>query len=186
MISAALAILETDEQRNELSEIYETNKNRFYAIAFEHLHNKDDAEDAIQESFLRIAKSPDKFFSIDNNKRINYICIIIRNVSVDFFKKNVKNKNESNELSDDLIYENDISPLENSLLSKVSHTELMSFIKNLPVLQRNVLFLTCLSELSIDETAKILKISKTAVNQRLYLARKSIKEYIEERSKNDE
>ena len=62
----------------------------------------------------------------------------------------------------------------------------MDFIKNLPILQRNVLFLTCLSELSIDETAKILKISKTAANQRLYLARKAIKEYVEERSVRDE
>lgn len=184
MISATLAILETDEQRNELSEIYETNKNRFYAIAFEHLHNKDDAEDAIQESFLRIAKNPDKFFMLSNNQRINYICVIVRNVSVDIFKKNVKS--EADELSEDLMFKNDISPLENSLLNKISHEELMGFIKNLPILQRNVLFLTCLSELSIDETAKILKISKAAVNQRLYLARKSIREYIKERSENNE
>lgn len=184
MISAALAILETDEQRNELSEIYEASKNRFYAIAFEHLHNKDDAEDAIQESFLRIAKSPDKFFALSNNKRINYICAILRNVSVDIFKKNVKT--ETDELSEDLMFQDDISPLENSLLNKVSHEDLMDFIKNLPILQRNVLFLTCLSELSIDETAKILKISKTAANQRLYLARKAIKEYVEERSVRDE
>lgn len=184
MISAALAILETDEQRNELSEIYETNKNRFYAIAFEHLHNKDDVEDAIQETFLRIAKNPDKFFSLSDNKRINYICVILRNVSVDIFKKNVKT--ETDELSEELMFQNDISPLENSLLNKVSHEDLMDFIKNLPILQRNVLFLTCLSELSIDETAKILKISKTAVNQRLYLARNSIREYIKERGKNNE
>lgn len=184
MISATLAILETGEQRNELSEIYETNKNRFYVIAFEHLHNKDDAEDAIQESFLRIAKNPDKFFMLSNNQRINYICVIVRNVSVDIFKKNVKS--EADELSEDLMFKNDISPLENSLLNKISHEELMGFIKNLPILQRNVLFLTCLSELSIDETAKILKISKAAVNQRLYLARKSIREYIKERSENNE
>lgn len=184
MISATLAILETGEQRNELSEIYETNKNRFYAIAFEHLHNKNDAEDAIQESFLRIAKNPDKFFMLSNNQRINYICVIVRNVSVDIFKKNVKS--EADELSGDLMFKNDISPLENSLLNEISHEELMGFIKNLPILQRNVLFLTCLSELSIDETAKILKISKTAVNQRLYLARKSIREYIKERSENNE
>ena len=184
MISATLAILETGEQRNELSEKYETNKNRFYAIAFEHLHNKNDAEDAIQESFLRIAKNPDKFFMLSNNQRINYICVIVRNVSVDIFKKNVKS--EADELSEDLMFKNDISPLENSLLNKISHEELMGFIKNLPILQRNVLFLTCLSELSIDETAKILKISKAAVNQRLYLARKSIREYIKERSENNE
>lgn len=55
MISAALAILETEEERNELSDFYEKYKNRFYAIAFERLHNEQDSEDAIQETFLRSA-----------------------------------------------------------------------------------------------------------------------------------
>ena len=47
MISAALAVLESEEQRNELSEIYENNISNFYNIAFQQLHNKHDAEDAI-------------------------------------------------------------------------------------------------------------------------------------------
>ena len=34
MISTALALLETDEQRNVLSEFYQKYKNRFYAIAY--------------------------------------------------------------------------------------------------------------------------------------------------------
>ena len=50
MISAALAILETQEQRNELSEIYEHHKKTFYAIAYSKLQNRPDAEDAIQEA----------------------------------------------------------------------------------------------------------------------------------------
>ena len=62
MISSALAVLKTDEQRNELSEFYEENKSRLYSIAFERLHNRKDAEDVIQESFLGIAYIPENFF----------------------------------------------------------------------------------------------------------------------------
>lgn len=72
--------------------------------------------------------------------------------------------------------------LENTLLETISHDELLGFINNLPVLQKNVLMLTCLSELSISETADVLKISKNTVKQRLYLARKSIKAFIERRN----
>ena len=57
MISAALAVLESEEQRNELSEIYENNISNFYNIAFQQLHNKHDAEDAIQDAFLAIANN---------------------------------------------------------------------------------------------------------------------------------
>ena len=39
MITAALAILQTDEQRTIISDFYQKYKNRFYAIAYEHLHN---------------------------------------------------------------------------------------------------------------------------------------------------
>ncbi len=54
MISGALAILETDKQRNELSEFYKENKTRLYRFAFSRLHNRESAEDALQEAFLNI------------------------------------------------------------------------------------------------------------------------------------
>lgn len=38
MISAALATLESEADRNELSHIYEQNIKLFYAIAFSRLH----------------------------------------------------------------------------------------------------------------------------------------------------
>jgi RNA polymerase sigma-70 factor (ECF subfamily) len=184
MISAALAILETDEQRNELSKFYEENKNKLFAVAFEYLHNKEEAEDAIQETFLRIADKPDKFFSLDSEQKVYYVCAIIKNVSIDMFKK--RSKIIIEELTEDIVYQNDNSLLENTLLDKVSHDEMLSFITNLQPLQRNVLILTCLSELSISETAQTLNISEKAVNQRLYLARKSIKNFIKERGKSNE
>ena len=72
MISAALAVLESEEQRNELSEIYENNISNFYNIAFQQLHNKHDAEDAIQDAFLAIANNTSIFFGIPNE---NKMCI---------------------------------------------------------------------------------------------------------------
>ena len=60
MISTALALLKTDEQRNVLSEFYQKYKNRFYAIAYSKLHGKAAAEDAVQEAFLRIVDKPEK------------------------------------------------------------------------------------------------------------------------------
>lgn len=177
MISEALAVLETEEQRNELAEFYEIYKNRFYSIAYEHLHNAQDSEDAIQESFLRIAKKPDKFFALSEDDRIYHVCAIVRNVSVDMFKKKTESKKE--EISDDYVYQSGSEALEDSLLEKISHDELLAFINDLPELQRNVLILTCLSGLSILETAETLKVSKTVVNQRLYLARKAIRTFIE-------
>ena len=74
MLSAALAILKTDEERNKLSEFYEENKDRFYAIAFSKLHNRENAEDAVQDAFLIIADKPDTFFHLTIQKEYG-ICV---------------------------------------------------------------------------------------------------------------
>lgn len=53
MISAVLALLESDEQRSALAEFYARSKNRLYYIALSKLHNSADAEDAVQEVSFR-------------------------------------------------------------------------------------------------------------------------------------
>lgn len=68
MISTALALLKTDEQRNVLSEFYQKYKNRFYAIAYSKLHGKAAAEDAVQEAFLRIVDKPENFLKLSITK----------------------------------------------------------------------------------------------------------------------
>ena len=175
MVSAALAVLEFEGQRSELSEIYEKYRKRFVGIALKILRNRENAEDAVQEAFLEIADKPDTFFSLDGKNRLRYLCSVVRNVSVDMFnkRKNVVELNENISFNDD--------PLESLVLNEISRGELVGFIESLPPLQQNVLVMTRLLKLSISETAKTLRISERAVNQRLYLARKAIKKFVEER-----
>ena len=175
MVSVALAVLESEGQRSELSEIYDKYRKRFVGVALNVLHNREDAEDAVQEAFLRIADRPDTFFSLNDKNRLRYLCSVIRNVAVDMLNKRKRDVglNENISLNDD--------PLESLMLNDISHEELVGFIEGLPPLQQNVLVLTRLLKLSISETAKSLRISERAVNQRLYLARKAVKKFVEER-----
>lgn len=181
MISAALAVLETDEQRNELTFFYEKNKNSFFAVASSKLHSKHDIEDAVQEAFLRVANKPDKFFLLEDSKKIAYLNVIVRNVAIDIYNKNVKNfwEYDLDETSDDCI--DNASLLENDVLGRISSDELMVFIKTLPLVQRDILTLHCLFGLTMEETAEKLNISLPMAKKKLYLARKSIKQYINER-----
>lgn len=177
MISTVLALLETDEQRNVLSEFYQKYKNRFYAIAYSKLHGKDAAEDAVQEAFLRIVDKPENFFKIEHNKRMAYADVIVRNVSIDMFNKN--NAHELEELTDDVSNENYALGLEDTVIGSVSKNELLAFILKLPVLQRDILNLKVVFELSNSEIAQKLNVSENVVRQRLYQARKSILDFLE-------
>lgn len=173
MISAALAILKSEAQRNEMSAIYEKNKNRLLSIALKILQSEEEAEDAVQDAFLKIADKPDTFFSLDDKNRILYMCVVVKNASIDRYNKIKKVQLEP--LGENLIYQNDTEPLVNTMFNNISHKELIEFIGGLPKLQQNVLVMTRLLGLSISETAQLLNVSEKAVNQRLYLARKAIK-----------
>lgn len=176
MISAALAVLENEEQRNELADFYEDNKERFYAIAFGHLHNKEDTEDVIQETFLRIANKPELFFSKGHNDRVLYTSVIVRNVSVDAYHKKQKRKCES--LSENIV-DDSIMVLEKTV-GECSKEELLEFIGSFSEALRQALFLKIHYRMSTSQIAKVLGISETATRKRISDAEKRIRQYMEE------
>ena len=161
MISAALAVLESEEQRNELSEIYEQNVSNFYNIAFQHLHNKQDAEDTIQEAFLAIAKNPGPFFDVAVNKRISYINVIIRNTA--YKMRDKKHKVSENEM----------------MLSNYSCDKLLEFIGTLPEATKAAVYLKMHLGLKNGDIAKTLGISQDAAKKRVARGMKQIREYME-------
>lgn len=179
MISAALAVLRTDDERLELDRFYSMYSKRFYFIAYSKLHNKQDAEDAVQELFLRIANKPEKFFLLEDNKRVAYADVIIRNISIDAF--NARNKVTITELPEEITADEFGISLEDDVLGRISKSELLTFIETLPQLQQDVLTLHSMLDLSNTEIANSLHISETAVRQRLFLARKAISDYIKNR-----
>lgn len=183
MIDFILSTIENEQQRNELAVFYFKHKNRLYSIAFSKLHNKEDAEDAIQEVFSEIANKPEKFFDVPVDGRLTYTDIMVKNISIDMF--NNRNRVSLEPLEEDDTG-NEIIPLEDGLLEKIAHDEILEFVNKLPTLQRDVLMLHCLLGKTIDETAQELNISLGAAKKRLLFARKAIRKFIYERGKDDE
>lgn len=183
MISAALAVLEDEEQRNEFAEFYERYKSRFFNIALKILDNPENAEDAVQEAFLRIADNPEVFLSLGNLKRVHYMYVTIKNVCLDFLNKRKPLTDEAETEDNIAQYDEDI--IENSLLALISRDEIIDFIATLPEKQRSVLVLSYSSEMSAKDIAKTLKISVSTVYKQLYTARKAVKKFILERSNDD-
>ncbi len=183
MLDIPFSTINDDTQRNELEKFYFKYKKRLYAIAFSKLHNKEEAEDAVQDVFSEIADKPEKFFAVSPEGRLAYIDIMVKNIAVEKYNNQNKISLESLEEDDP---ENDIIPLEDSLIEKVAHDEILEFVNKLPSLQRDVLMLHCIFGKTIDETAKELNISLFAAKKRLLLARKAVRKFVDERRMNDE
>lgn len=140
MIEAALAALENDKQRNELAAFYEQYKNRFFGIAYSKLHNSEEAEDAIQETFLRIVDHPKKFLEMPDQERVRFVEGIVRHVSIDKYNKNKKDNAVSIEDIDDDVMSGTIST-EEKYITDASASEFVQFALTLPGSQRKALFM---------------------------------------------
>lgn len=178
MISAALAILKTDEERNVLSEIYTNNIKSFYSIAFSKLHNTHDSEDAIQEAFLAIAKNPKPFFSVSPDKRVSYINVVIRNTAIKTWNK--KHKSAENEIElDECIPDEQISN-EEKVLSDFSCKRILEFIGTMPEGVRSAIYLRLDLGLANSDIANTLGISEEAARKRISRAVNQMKQYMED------
>ena len=163
MINAALAVLQTDEQRNILSEFYEENKNKFFSLAYAKLQNSEESEDAVQEAFLRIVKYPEKFFSIEPHKRLPYSIIIIKNVVLQMLEKQGKYTFE--ELPED-IPDSNLS-IEDISIGNVARSELVEFIQTLSEAKKQAVILKGVYGLNNREIADVLGITESAVRRRI-------------------
>ena len=170
------SVIEDNDQRNELEEFYEENKNCFLNIAYLKLHDKNDAEEAVQEAFCEIAHRPDKFFTVAPKNRVRYMAAVIRNIASDMYNK--KKKVPMEEIDKEDIYDDNLLSFDDIMIGKVSRDKLKQFIRSLPPLQRDVLTFRCLMGFSTAETAERLNISRSAVKKRLHLAREAIREYV--------
>ncbi|MDE7360301.1 MAG: RNA polymerase sigma factor [Oscillospiraceae bacterium] len=180
MISASLAILETDEQRNELAGFYNKSRKRLYAIAYSKLHDSASAEDAVQETFLRIADKPENFFGVPLEKRQSYADVIVRNISYDMLREKI---NKPIENLDD--YESETATeisLEDIVIDNENAQALIVFIRSMPDGIKDALFLKTVHKASGAEIARLLDISEEAARKRLSRARSMIKEFLERRS----
>lgn len=174
MISAALAILETEEQRNELAEFYKKNKNRLYMVAYSKLHNRENSYDAVQETFLRIASNHEKFFKLGEKERVVFATVIARNVAVDMYKK--AHQIDMVELAENVAYNESDNPTEEELLYKFTKNNLIEFLSELPELQRDILYMKAVHGMTIREIAAELSVTENVVRQRLFHARQAITE----------
>ena len=175
MISAALAMLENDDQRRLMTDFYKANKNGLYRFAFSRLNSREAAEDAVQETFLRIAKYPKKFFEIDAHKRVPYAVIIIRNVIADILTSTSRQHHD--ELTVNIA--DDGLSMEEMVEGRISGEELASFIEQMSPAKKEAISLRVVYEMSNEQIADVLGISLEAVRRRISDAYKAINEFLE-------
>jgi RNA polymerase sigma-70 factor (ECF subfamily) len=159
-----------------LREDYERVVNRYsdmvFRIALNECKNKTDAEDVLQNTFLKLLQSRKNFNSEEHQKR--WLIRVAINECHTLFSSPWRKKMELvDEITDMTSFE---TPEE---------SELFAAVQTLPAKYRNVLYLYYYEEYSIREISEILKIKESTLQTRLMRAREQLKTKLEGAWKNE-
>lgn len=147
-----------------------------FRIAYSILRNHHDAEDAVQECFLRVLKHRKRLHEVRNPK--TWIARIAWTASLDRRSNRAKVlANEDASAPEVLMQAHDTNPAaDEQLAQRQLHRLMEEMIVTLPEDLRHPLQLSTVQELNSAEIAEILKIPEGSVRTRLMRARQRLKE----------
>jgi RNA polymerase sigma-70 factor, ECF subfamily len=140
-----------------------------YRVAFSVLRNPSDAEDAVQEAFLRVLRHRDTLAEV-RDQRV-WLIRIVWNIVLDR-KRRAKTRPETDDV-DELtrVLPSDGLSAEAHAAAAQHHAHVLSCVEKLPAKERQVLMLSAFEELTSVEIASVLGITESSVRSRLFRAR---------------
>ena len=123
-----------------------------YRVAYSVLRNPSDAEDAVQEAFMRVLRHRDTLHEV-RDCRV-WLIRIVWNVVLDR-KRRAKTRPETDE----------------RVSAAQHHAHVLRCVEKLPTKEREVLLLSAFEELTSVEIAGVLGITESSVRSRLFRAR---------------
>ena len=168
-----LEMLETPEEKLKFEELYFLYRDKMYAVAFKILHNENDAEDIVHESFKAIIENFEKINDISCHKTWNYIVTIVKNKSFTLYQK--KKHHETSAYEDWVEVKMDFTPEKVTEEREIAEI-LAELIRSLPFPYKEVLYLQYYNALSGEEIAKFIDKTPAHVRKISQRAKAMLKE----------
>ena len=181
---AIILSIENDSDRAFVEDIYNLYSEKMYIIAYDIVKNHHDAQDCVQDTFVKIIDKLERFKQAHQENYLKKLIVIAcRNVAINKYNENQK-KNRA-EFSTTIYGEDDkyeimdipdmAANVERIVLSEYNCNYLKQLIDKLDLIYRDVLILKSL-QFNNDEIAYIMNISVELVRKRYSRARMKILE----------
>jgi len=175
IVSDAMALARTDEDQVELA--VRQHSQMVYRIAYSVLRNHHDAEDATQETFVRVLKARRKLSAVDDPRK--WLARIAWRVAVG---RKGKSPDVSLEEAGQVVarLRSTGVPADDAVRGEEVAIALERLIPTLPRRLRDVVTLSTVEEMPPPDIAGILEISEAAVRSRLFRARQILRDKLAE------
>lgn len=176
------------QEINEWQEIYQKTYRKAYAVAFQIMKNKEDAQDVLQEAYISAFKNMN---SLKDKEKVGaWINQIVANRCKDWLRKknpalfsDMGSEDNDTDYEESLLNENQEFMPEESIDYEDTKKIMQDILSALPEEQRLCILMYYYEELSVGEIAEALECSTGTVKSRLNYARKFIKIKVEELEK---
>lgn len=148
-----------------------------YRVAFSVTRNAAEAEDAVQETFLRVLRHQSRLSEI-RDYRV-WLVRIVWNIVLDR-KRRAKTRPENEDLADHArALPSADRPADESVISSQEHARILTLIDRLPRPEREALTLSAVNELTTAEIAAVLGTTESSIRSRIFRARRALSALLE-------
>ncbi len=163
------------EQRakQKLEEIYRIHGSLMLWVAMDVLHQREDAEDAVQNSIISMARHMDALGKVEDYRTISYICTVVRHAAIDIYRKKGKGDASYDEMAAEPA---GILDIEQKICEEEGINYIVAAINKLDEGYREVLSLFYLNELSPREIADVLNRPYNTIRSQINRGRKILRQ----------
>jgi RNA polymerase sigma-70 factor (ECF subfamily) len=167
--SAVDDLARTQAEEEALAALVSQYAGTLYRVAYSVLRNSADAEDAVQEAFLRVLRHRDTLGEV-RDQRV-WLIRIVWNIVLDR-KRRAKTRPETDDIAE-LARVLPCAGLSAEQIASAAqhHAHVLACVNKLPAKEREVLYLSAFEELNSVEIAEVLGITESSVRSRLFRAR---------------
>ncbi len=168
MLAIYLQLIDTDQDRDKFTEVYERYYKKMFIAAERILKNHSDSEDAVHEAFIYILNNLSKIKTVPDPKTEAYCIIIAQSRALDKYEK--RQRDETLQIDEELV----VSPADpdDSLLTEA--------LNRLPLRFKTIIYLRYYIGYKIREIAPMLNMTETAAQRMLTRAKNALEEKLEE------
>lgn len=176
MIAFYMAFIDDEDDREKFEIIYNEYRKRMVSTAYSILRNHEDAEDAVHEAFIRIAKNMKAIDDPKSKKTLAYVITATKNNAINIFNKNKRNSEhifigDIENLTDERFFE--------KMSLTESYKEIVNAVELLNETYRDVMYYHFVCDMKIKDIADLLGEKPSAVQQKLIRGKKKLLEILD-------
>ena len=160
-----------------LEKIYKLYEQKMYWVAYDIVHSEEQAEDIVQEAFIKIFSNINKIEDVDSVITKRWVLRITKNEAINHYWRNKRKWNLDNIVKKEqstVQYDN----VDNKIQQMMQEEYVQELFDRLSHTEKEILQYKIIYELSTTEIAEMLGITEDGVRKRYNRAKRKAKELI--------